>query len=149
MSLVGAGLSAVINNVAALAVLMTIDMDAAKKAKRAVALSLMPLSFAAILGGMITMIGTPPNIVVAQIRERAVGEPFGMFDFTPVGLICALAGILFVATVGWRLIPVSRKKRSGSENSETERFVAEAKVPEDSKSIGQRPRDLYELGDDP
>lgn len=147
MSLVGAGLSAVINNVAALAVLMTIDMDAAKKAKRAVALSLMPLSFAAILGGMITMIGTPPNIVVAQIRERAVGEPFGMFDFTPVGLICALAGIVFVATVGWRLIPVSRKSASSAENAETERFVAEAKVPEDSKSIGQRPRDLYELGD--
>lgn len=147
MSLVGAGLSAVINNVAALAILMTIDMDAAKKAKRAVSLSLMPLSFAAILGGMITMIGTPPNIVVAQIRERAVGEPFGMFDFTPVGLVCALAGIVFVATVGWRLIPVNQKSNSGSESTDTERFVAEAKVPEDSSSIGQTPRDLFELAD--
>lgn len=55
------------------------------------------MSFAAILGGMISMIGTPPNIVVAQIRERYAGAPFGMFDFTPVGLICALAGIVFVA----------------------------------------------------
>lgn len=56
------------------------------------------MSFAAILGGMITMIGTPPNIVVAQIRERYAGAPFGMFFFTPVGLICSLAGIVFVAT---------------------------------------------------
>ena len=147
MSLVGAGLSAVINNVAALAILMTIDMDAAKKAKRAVSLSLMPLSFAAILGGMITLIGTPPNIVVAQIRERAVGEPFGMFDFTPVGLVCALAGILFVATIGWRLIPVSQRSGAGTDSADTERFVAEAKVHEESSSIGKRPRDLFELGD--
>ena len=148
MSLIGAGLSAVINNIAALAVLMTVDMDAAKKAKRAVSLSLMPLSFAAILGGMITMIGTPPNIVIAQVRERYVGEPFGMFDFTPVGLICALAGIIFVATVGWRLIPQNSGKSNNADNAETERFVAEAKVPENSETIGKKPRDLYELGDD-
>jgi di/tricarboxylate transporter len=148
MSLVGAGLSAVINNVAALAVLMTVDMDAAKKAKRAVSLSLMPLSFAAILGGMITMIGTPPNIVVAQIRERAVGEPFRMFDFSPVGLVCALAGIVFVATIGWRLIPHSTRKSSVSDGGETERFVAEAKVPDGSDTIGRSPPDLYELGDE-
>jgi di/tricarboxylate transporter len=148
MSLVGAGLSAVINNVAALAVLMTVDMDAASKAKRAVSLSLMPLSFATILGGMITMIGTPPNIVVAQIRERAVGEPFRMFDYSPVGIICALAGIAFVATVGWRLIPQSAGKKTASNGGETERFVAEAKVPEESEVVGKTPRDLYELGDE-
>ncbi len=100
MSVVGPGLSAIINNVAALALLMSLDIEAADKAKRAVALSLMPLSFATILGGMITLIGTPPNIVIAQYRERALGESFGMFDFAPVGLTVATVGILFVALIG-------------------------------------------------
>jgi di/tricarboxylate transporter len=146
MATVGAAMSAVMNNVAALAMLMNLDMDAARKAKRAVALSLMPLSFATILGGMITLIGTPPNIVIAEIRARAVGEPFGMFDYTPVGLVCAVAGIAFVALFGWRLIPASSGVQV-AETAETEHFVVEAKVPEDSKAIDQTPRDLYELAD--
>jgi Na+/H+ antiporter NhaD/arsenite permease-like protein len=81
----GCGAVGVINNVAALALLMSLDMDAARKAKRAVSLSLMPLSFGTILGGMITLIGTPPNIVIAQYRQDALGAPFSMFDFAPVG----------------------------------------------------------------
>ncbi len=68
--------------------------------KRAVNLSLMPLSFATILGGMITLIGTPPNIVIAQYRERALGDSFGMFDLVPVGLTVATVSILFVALIG-------------------------------------------------
>jgi di/tricarboxylate transporter len=145
MSIVGAALSAVINNVAALALLMSLDLEAAEKAKRAAALSLMPLSFATILGGMITLIGTPPNIVVAQYRERALGESFGMFDFAPVGLTVAIVGILFVALVGWRLIP-SRERASRIQTGEdTGLFVAEAQVPEESSAIGQRLPDLYPL----
>lgn len=147
MSVVGAALSAVINNVAALVILMTLDIETAKKAKRAVSLSLMPLSFATILGGMITLIGTPPNIVIAQFRERALGEPFSMFDFSPVGLVCATAGILFVATVGWRLIPQDSRK-AAAEEGEPELFVAEAKVPEGSKSIGSQVSELYELSEE-
>ncbi len=147
MSAAGAALSAVINNVAALAVLMTVDMDTAKRAKRAVALSLMPLSFAAILGGMITLIGTPPNIVVAQARERALGEPFRMFDFTPVGLVCAIAGILFIASIGWRLIPQGSSRKAG-DGADSERFVAEARAGEKSKTVGRTVRELYELGDE-
>jgi di/tricarboxylate transporter len=81
-----AGLSAIINNVAALALLMPLDIEAAKKAKRAAGQTLMPLSFATILGGMVTLIGTPPNIVISEYRRGALGEPFGMFDFAPVGL---------------------------------------------------------------
>ena len=100
MSGVAAILSAIMNNVAALALLMPIDMQAAKKAKRSAALSLMPLSFASILGGMITLIGTPPNIIIASFREQAVGEPFGMFDFSPVGAVTALVGVLFIVLVG-------------------------------------------------
>ena len=67
----------------------------------------MPLSFASILGGLITLIGTPPNIIIASFREQALGEPFGMFDFTPVGAVTALAGIAFIVLIGWRLVPVT------------------------------------------
>ncbi|WP_417455628.1 SLC13 family permease [Kiloniella sp.] len=145
MSVVGSALSAIINNVAALALLMSLDLEAAEKAKRAAALSLMPLSFATILGGMITLIGTPPNIVIAQYRERVLGESFSMFDFAPVGLCVALAGIIFVALIGWRLIP--NRDRPGSIRSaeDTDLFVAEAQVPKESKSIGSLVRDLYSL----
>ncbi len=141
MAVAGAALSAVINNVAALALLMTLDMDVAAKAKRAASLSLMPLSFATILGGMITLIGTPPNIVIAQYRQDALGEPFSMFDFTPVGLVVSAVGIVFVALIGWRLIP----KREGTPSLEDDAglYVAEARVKDGSKSIGSQVRDLY------
>jgi di/tricarboxylate transporter len=146
LSVVGAVLSAVINNVAALVMLMSLDFEAAKKAARPVSQSLMPLSFATILGGMITLIGTPPNIVIAQYRERALGEPFAMFDFTPVGLICAVVGIAFVTLIGWRLIPRSAGTGVAGE-APGGLFVAEAGVKADSKSIGRTPADLYPLAD--
>lgn len=146
MSVVGAALSAVINNVAALVILMTLDMETARKAARSVSLSLMPLSFATILGGMITLIGTPPNIVIAQYRRDAFGEPFAMFDFAPVGIVCAIAGIAFVATIGWRLLP-KRLQASPQEAVESAVYVAEAGFPEDSEWVGKTPRDLAELAD--
>jgi di/tricarboxylate transporter len=90
MAGIGAGLSAVMNNVAALAMLMPVDMQAAAKARRSPALTLMPLSFATILGGLITLIGTPPNIIIAGFRQTSLGAPFHMFDFAPVGLACAV-----------------------------------------------------------
>jgi di/tricarboxylate transporter len=91
MAGVAAALSAVMNNVAALALLMPVDLDAAAKARRSPRATLMPLSFATILGGLVTLIGTPPNIVIATFRQDALGERFGMFDFAPVGAACALA----------------------------------------------------------
>ncbi|MCP4128113.1 MAG: SLC13 family permease, partial [Gammaproteobacteria bacterium] len=94
MAGISAVLSAVMNNVAALALLMPVDIQAAVKAKRSPALTLMPLSFASILGGMITLIGTPPNIIIAEFRQQAVGSSFSMFDFAPVGLACAVAGVV-------------------------------------------------------
>ena len=145
MSVIGAALSAVINNVAALALLMSLDIEAAEKAKRAAAISLMPLSFATILGGMITLIGTPPNIVIAQYRQRALGESFGMFDFAPVGLCVAVAGIVFVALIGWRLIPKHERASRIRSGDDVESFVAEAQVSEGSSSIGLLVTDLSTL----
>lgn len=139
-------LSAVMNNVAALALLMPLDMQAASKAKRSPALSLMPLSFASILGGMITLIGTPPNIVIAEYRGSVMGEPYSMFDFAPVGLAVAIVGVAYVALIGWRLIPVDRSKHnSAAELSHLADYLAEAKVTEESPAIGQKVRDLDDI----
>ncbi|WP_113154222.1 SLC13 family permease [Nitratireductor sp. OM-1] len=147
MSVIGAGLSAVINNVAALVMLMTLDIEAAKKAKRPVSRSLMSLSFATILGGMITLIGTPPNIVIAEFRGRALGESFSMFDFSPVGLVCAVVGIAFVTLVGWRLIPETGQAVAG-DDGEAGLFVVEAGVKEKCKFIDGPVSDLYPLADE-
>lgn len=144
MGAVGAILSAFMNNVAALALLMPVDLQTAKKAKRAAGLSLMPLSFATILGGMVTMIGTPPNIIIATIREDALGEPFKMFDFAPVGLVAALAGLLFVSTIGWRLIPQGDADSPADKLLDEANYVAELTIPADSKLVGQKPSNLSE-----
>ncbi|MCW8926655.1 MAG: SLC13 family permease [Xanthomonadales bacterium] len=141
-----AALSALMNNVAALALLMPLDMQAAAKAKRSPALSLMPLSFASILGGMITLIGTPPNIVIAEYRNSVLGEPYAMFDFAPVGLAVALVGVAYVALIGWRLIPVARGEHNSiKELSALEDYLAEVTVPESSVAIGQKVRDLDDI----
>ena len=139
-------LSAVMNNVAALALLMPLDMQAAAKAKRSPALSLMPLSFASILGGMITLIGTPPNIVIAEYRASVMGEAYSMFDFAPVGLAVAIVGVAYVALIGWRLIPVARGQHdTARELSHLGDYLAEVKVPEQSPAIGQKVRDLDDI----
>jgi di/tricarboxylate transporter len=98
----GAVLSAFMNNVGTLGLLMPVALQSARRLKRPAGLLLMPLSFGTILGGLITMIGTPPNIIIATFRTQVAGEPFTMFDFAPVGLVTAVAGIGFVALVGWR-----------------------------------------------
>ena len=148
MAVVGAALSAIINNVAALVILMNLDLETARKAERPVSLSLMPLSFATILGGMITLIGTPPNIVIAQYRARALGEPFSMFDFAPVGLAVSVVGIAFVALVGWRLIPSRARPAPLASGEDAGLYVAEARVKDGSKSIDMAVRDLYPLAND-
>ncbi len=147
MGAIGGVLSGFMNNVAALALLMPVDIQTARKAKRAPGLSLMPLSFATILGGMITLIGTPPNIIIATIREDSLGEPFAMFDFAPVGLVAAIAGLLFVALIGWRLIPQPKGDVAADPMADIAQYVAELTVPEGSKIIGQRVSELYETAD--
>ncbi len=143
MSGLAAALSALMNNVAALALLMPVDMQAAKKAGRSPSLSLMPLSFASILGGMITLIGTPPNIIIAEFRGDALGESYRMFDFAPVGLACAIVGVAYVALIGWRFLPSERKSAdAGKELFDLADYIAEVRVPEGSAAIGKKVRDL-------
>ncbi|MEP3844350.1 MAG: SLC13 family permease [Paracoccaceae bacterium] len=142
MGAIGGVLSAFMNNVAALALLMPVDIQTARKAGRPVGLSLMPLSFATILGGMVTLIGTPPNIIIATIREDTLGEPFRMFDFAPVGGVTAIAGLLFVALIGWRLIPKRDEDAVGTNDMSA--YIAELTVPEGNQHIGKRVNELEE-----
>ena len=137
---VAAGLSAVINNVASLALLMPLDMEAANKAKRGPGQSLMPLSFATILGGMITLIGTPPNIVISEFRQDALGEPFAMFDFAPVGLTVAVFGIAFVALFGWRFLPAHFREKPKDEGFADSLYSAELKISKisEEKPVARR-----------
>jgi len=139
-----AGLSAVMNNVAALALLMPIDMQAARQAKRRAAATLMPLSFASILGGMITLIGTPPNIIISSFRERSFGEPFAMFDFAPVGLLCALAGLAYIVAIGWRLIPLGDQTDDTASLADVRAFVTELVVKEGGEIVD---RSIAEIED--
>jgi len=149
MSGIAAALSAIMNNVAALALLMPVDLQAAAKAGRSPALTLMPLSFASILGGLITLIGTPPNIIIAAYREKTLGEPFAMFDFAPVGIACAVVGVVFIALIGWRLIPAARSKADeGRALFDLDAYVAEARVSKSSPLIGRKVSELDEMVDE-
>lgn len=149
MAGIGAALSAVMNNVGALALLMPVDIQAAEKGKRSPALTLMPLSFATILGGLVTLIGTPPNIIISSIREKELGAPFRMFDYAPVGIGCAVIGVLFVALIGWRLLPRStREREAGKELYELGTYLVELTVSQESKAVGQTLRDLDDACDE-
>jgi di/tricarboxylate transporter len=149
MATLSAALSSIMNNVAALALLMPVDLQAARRAKRSPAETLMPLSFASILGGMITLIGTPPNIVIATYREDALGQSFAMFDFAPVGVVVAIVGILFIVFIGRRLIPLERRKHdTGRELEDLEGYVAEVRVAESSALIGKPLKELDPLVDE-
>jgi len=131
------GLSAIMNNVGALALLMPATINAARKLGQSPSLFLMPLAFASILGGMVTLIGTPPNIIIASLREEYLGAPYTMFDFTPVGAVVAVVGILFLTLAGWRLLPKERQAKSSAEDLfQIEGYTAEVLAPKESKYIG-------------
>ena len=145
LSVVSGSLSAIMNNVGALALLMPAALQLAKKEKRPAALILMPLSFASILGGLVTLIGTPPNIIIATFRGDLTGQAFSMFDFTPVGGTVAVAGILFISLIGWQLIPTpTKEKLSPGERFDIQSYVTEAKVGKESSIVGRTLAELNE-----
>ncbi|MEQ8355732.1 MAG: SLC13 family permease [Kiloniellaceae bacterium] len=144
----GAVMSTVMNNVGALGILMPMAMQSARKAARSPSLLLMPLSFGSMLGGLITLIGTPPNIIVASYRGQLTGASFSMFDFTPVGLSIAIVGTLFVMLVGWRLVPQRAGVRAKGEIFDIEHYVTEVTVPEGNANIGKTLREIDELTSD-
>ncbi|WP_259779457.1 SLC13 family permease [Aestuariispira ectoiniformans] len=132
LSCLAAVLSAFMNNVGALALLMPIAIQIATKQGVAPGRLLMPLSFASILGGMTTLIGTPPNLIVAGFRAQSGGDSFSMFDFSGVGASVAIVGVLFIILVGWRLVP--ERKRLDAEGFDTGAYLTEIRVTEKSKA---------------
>ncbi|MBT5195673.1 MAG: SLC13 family permease, partial [Rhodospirillaceae bacterium] len=138
--------SAFMNNVGALAILMPVALETAGKQQRSPAALLMPLSFGAILGGLATMIGTPPNVIIAQYRADAFDQPFAMFDFTPVGGVIAVLGILYLVAFGWRLIPRHRQGQANAEDVfQIRDYMTEARLGPDGALVGRSIATLPEL----
>ena len=142
---ISAALSSIVNNVAALAILMPADTQLNKKAKRKPSATLMALAFTSILGGMVTMIGTASNVVIATYRIDALGAPYSMFDFTAVGLVVATVGVIFIAIFGWRLMPNSGNSTSDVIDDELREYVSNVLVTEDSPIIGNYLSSLDEI----
>ncbi|MEX1114346.1 MAG: SLC13 family permease [Akkermansiaceae bacterium] len=136
----GAVLSAFMNNVGALALLMPVAIQVAAKQGLPPGRVLMPLAFGSILGGMTTLIGTPPNLIVSGFREQTGAGSFAMFDYTPVGVVVAGVGVLFVALVGWRLVPA--RERAGAEGFDTGAYITEARISEGGKAAGKTLRQI-------
>ncbi|BCA81157.1 SLC13 family permease [Desulfuromonas sp. AOP6] len=140
LTALGAVLSAFMNNVGALALLMPVAFQLADKKGLSPGRVLMPLSFGTILGGMTTLIGTPPNLIVASFRQTNGVNGFSMFDYTPVGLTVAVTGIIFIVLLGWRLVPI--RKQEGISGFETGAYFTEVRIGEDSKVVDRPLRDL-------
>ncbi len=138
-------LSAFTKNIGALATFLPVAVQMARKSGHSPSRVLMPLSFAALLGGLITLIGTSPNIVVSRVRESLVGQPFGMFDFAPVGIGITVLGLLFLA-LGWRLLPEKAGARP-DRPFEIADYTTEVRVREGSRMAGRTVADLERLAD--
>lgn len=132
---VGAVLSAFMNNVGAMALLIPVAVQTAGRHDLPPGKVLMPLAFGTLLGGMTTLIGTPPNLIVASFRESTGAGSFGMFDFTPVGLAVALGGLVFLALLGWRIVP--HREQKGGAHFDTGTYLTEAWVSADGKAVGK------------
>lgn len=131
--------SAFMNNVGALALMLPVAIVTANASGRSPAILLMPLAFGSILGGLMTMIGTPPNVIVATYRAELAGEPFHMFDFSPVGAAIAFGGVIFVALIGWRLLPKERQAQTQADRLfEINDYLAEVRIPDETPWVGQR-----------
>jgi di/tricarboxylate transporter len=138
LSLLVAVASAFMNNVGALAIMMPIAIHLARKSGNPPSYLLMPLAFASLLGGMTTLIGTPPNIIIATFRETEKGVAFGMFDFTPVGILLTLAGVAFMSLIGWRLLPKRVAQKSDKELFDIDSYISEVEAVESSKIVGKK-----------
>ena len=170
--------SAIMNNVGALALMLPVALKTALKQKRSPSIILMPLAFASILGGMITMIGTRPNIIIATFREineinlktealeninssaakyfvqqninieQFTPTPFGMLDFTPVGIAIAFFGVIFITFIGWRLIPKeSYKNPNSSSHFSIDDYMTEIRIPKECKFIGLKIKDIEKFSE--
>jgi di/tricarboxylate transporter len=140
-------MSAFMKNIGALAVFLPVAMQLARRHKTGVHRVLMPMSFASLLGGLMTLIGTSPNIIVSRVRADMTGQPFSMFDYFPVGLGVTAVGLLFLV-FGWRLLPAARSgARSAEETFAVESYASEMLLPAASPYVGRTVADLEALAE--
>ena len=141
-------LSVFIKNIGALAMMIPVAFQMARRSKASPSSFLMPMAFGSLLGGLITLVGTSPNIVVSRMREELTGQPFSMFDFTPVGIGIAAAGVVFLA-FGYRLLPRDREAVSTMEKAlNIKDYMTEARITANSPVVGKSISDLSTLLDD-
>jgi len=145
--IVVAVLSAFVKNIGALAIMIPIAFQFARRSQVSPSVFLMPMAFASLLGGLMTQIGTSPNIVVSRIREEIGGEPFTMFDFTPVGLALTVAGIIFLVAFYWIVPQRTRQDISVDQALDIRNYVAEAKVTSDSAVAGKTLAAVLKIAD--
>ena len=129
--------SSFMNNVGALALTMPIAMTVAKQNDISPSFLLMPVAYASLLGGLVTEIGTPPNLIISMYRQELLGTPFHFFDFAPVGLGLAVVGIIFVGLIGYRLIPNRKSKSDLDTLFKVDDYLSEIIIPEGSKLAGK------------
>ena len=141
----GHALSAFMKNIGALAIFIPIALQVARRTEKPASRVLMPLASGALLGGIITLIGTSPNIIVSRMREQITGEPFRIFDFAPVGVCLAVAGVAFLS-VGWRLLPKIKQGTAARPASRSRTYVTEVRL-RDCATRGKTVRELEALGD--
>ncbi len=139
-------LSGFMNNVGALALLMPVSLQMARRLNLPPGQVLMPLAFGSILGGTTTLIGTPPNLIVSGFREEAGLGLFAMFDFTPVGAVITLVGVIFVVLLGRRLVP--ERGRADSAGFDTAAYTTEVRIDKGSKAVGLPLEEAERLLDD-
>ncbi len=131
-------LSAFVKNIGALAIMMPIAFQMARRSNVSPSMFLMPMAFGSLLGGLMTQIGTSPNIIVSGIRQELTGTPFTMFDFTPVGAVLALMGVIFLA-IAYRLLPARRREEQGMDRAiEIKNYTTEAHVLADTAAVGKK-----------
>jgi di/tricarboxylate transporter len=140
-------LAGFVKNIGALAMLMPVAFQLARRTNTPPSFILMPMAFGSLMGGTMTLIGTSPNVIVSQMREDLIGAPFRMFDFTPVGFSIAVVGVAFLA-FGFRLLPADRKGAASVDAAFSIRsYTTEAKLPPDSSYVGRTVADLEKLGE--
>src|SRR5215208_3402386 len=141
-------LSAFVKNIGALAMMIPVAFQMARRTNTSPSALLMPMAFGSLLGGLVTLVGTSPNIIVSRVRGELTGTPFGMFDFTPVGLGIAAAGVVFLV-FGFRLLPGRRKaKGTMDEALDIPDYMTEARVTAASVVTGRTVGDLARFCND-
>ncbi|HEV8444809.1 MAG TPA: SLC13 family permease [Steroidobacteraceae bacterium] len=134
-------LSAFVKNIGALAMMLPVAFQMAKRSKVSPSYFLMPMSFGSLLGGLTTLIGTSPNIIVSELRQQLAGKPFSMFDFTPVGLGLSVLGVAFLA-FGYKLLPTRQGESTLAEGIDIQDYVTEGRVGPKSGFAGETLRAL-------